>query len=153
MLMKKEKDVNTGEELKKALGPDLYKKLIYSILRAQSEITRTFDIPIGGEFISFENATLVWHLTGKQISKKDASDFYTKDNKNEIRLYAIRNLKRGQKLSGSELQKISLSLYGETSIKVYPKNHSLPAPIKESWFEKVLNSIKAAWNSFINFWS
>jgi hypothetical protein len=149
--MKKTGGISTGDELKEVLGSDLYKKIIYSILRVQSEITRSFDIPSGGEFISFDGPSLIWSLTGKNISNKDISKFQSKDDNNKIRMYAIKSLKRGQKLTGSELQKIELSLEGKTGIKILPKNYNALVPIKEGWLKKIINSAKSIWNSFINF--
>jgi len=132
--------------LRDNLGVPLYRKLIFSILRSQSEISRNFDIPLGGSFISFAGDTLIWNLIGSNIDSDEISKFESRADKDDIKKYAVKNLRRSQMLNNLDLKKINIELGDEAIIEIYPEGN-LRALRKEvnskSFFSKLLFKLKS----------
>jgi hypothetical protein len=101
--------INSNEQrIKKALGEDLFRKIIASILLAQAEMIRTLGLPVGGYFISFRKDRIIWSLTGDNISNQGLQEFLNRADLEQIKKNAITNLKRGQKIKGRDLRKLKI---------------------------------------------
>jgi hypothetical protein len=126
--------INSDEQsIKRAMGNDLFRKVIASILLAQAEIIRTSGLPVGGGFISFRRNKIFWSLTGDKISTKGLQSFLSRTDLEQIKESAILSLKRGQKIDGKDLRRLKIVSGRNQFIEIRLSNEKYPKyvpPIK-----------------------
>lgn len=133
-----------GKKFRKYVGNDAYQKLVLSILRTQVELIRIYKLPIGTEFISFEDNKLIWDLTGKEITEIEEQDFLNRDDLDQIKNYAIEHLRRHQFLTSTEVKKFFIQHGPCSRIIIEAHDTEVQYPLRPFFTEEELREINAA---------
>lgn len=117
-----------NKSMKEEMGELGFKKLIRSILEAQSRLANVeLDLPISGTFIQYRGSMVNWCMSGRNHSDLDRELFLKLDNDKMIRKTLLTKLRR--KLAREKVKNVTMALGGECSIDIYPtgwdKTHAL----------------------------
>lgn len=104
----------------KQISEKSYIRLIYSILRTQAELILVYKLPASGGFIYYEGGCLVWDILGQYCNESDVELFNARIDKEDVKQYAIKSLKKNQILKAEELRKLYIEIGESTKIKIRP---------------------------------
>ena len=105
--------------MKKALGPDNYRKLIDELILSQVHMS-TYGIPLTGHFINCRGSLINWCPIGRNADDDERDLFKSLDKSQGVREKVIDELKAMLEQKGL-MKRLTIKFGGDTSFDIYPK--------------------------------
>ncbi len=105
--------------MRNEIGEDSWKDLNKLLLRLQSTIASSYDIPLAGNYVSYRGSMINWCPIGREANDTDREDWARWEKRFSIREHWLHIAR--QCLNNGHMEDIVIKLGGETSFDIYPE--------------------------------